>query len=198
MTDVALNNPTVTAVQAVKSGNDIVAVGVGNPLPTAQTSSQTDRCIILETDFIAHSYNVAAGGVGNYSKSQIWNPVGSGKKIVVYTILTWHTSGTLQYQTVLTSTKLSTALGVTVQNICGGSTKTPVAELYKQNDQTTTSTLFTSKTSHATVAQNGTSGNLLAVIGVIKAGMGMNVELLTANSAFNGVFGWAEVDDIVS
>lgn len=33
MTDTALKNPIVTAVQAVKSGNDIVAVGASNPMP---------------------------------------------------------------------------------------------------------------------------------------------------------------------
>ena len=37
MTDTALNNPLVTAVMAVKSGGDIVAVGSSNPLPVAQT-----------------------------------------------------------------------------------------------------------------------------------------------------------------
>ena len=36
MTDTALNNPLVTAVMAVKSGGDIVAVGSSNPLPFAQ------------------------------------------------------------------------------------------------------------------------------------------------------------------
>ncbi len=37
MTDTALNNPLVTAVMAVKSGGDIVAVSSSNPLPVAQT-----------------------------------------------------------------------------------------------------------------------------------------------------------------
>ena len=36
MTDIALNNPIVTAVQAVKSGNDVVAVSASNPLPISQ------------------------------------------------------------------------------------------------------------------------------------------------------------------
>ena len=36
MTDTALNNPLVTAVMAVKSGENIVAVGSSNPLPFAQ------------------------------------------------------------------------------------------------------------------------------------------------------------------
>jgi len=37
MTDVTLQNPIVTAVQAVKSGNDVVPVSSSNPLPVAQT-----------------------------------------------------------------------------------------------------------------------------------------------------------------
>lgn len=37
MTDVTLQNPIVTAVQAVKSGNDVVPVSSSNPLPVAQS-----------------------------------------------------------------------------------------------------------------------------------------------------------------
>jgi len=40
MTDVTLQNPIVTAVQAVKSGNDVVPVSSSNPLPVAPTASE--------------------------------------------------------------------------------------------------------------------------------------------------------------
>lgn len=39
-TDVTLQNPIVTAVQAVKSGNDVVPVSSSNPLPTTSTASE--------------------------------------------------------------------------------------------------------------------------------------------------------------
>lgn len=39
-TDVTLQNPIVTAVQAVKSGNDVVTVSSSNPLPTTSTASE--------------------------------------------------------------------------------------------------------------------------------------------------------------
>ena len=41
MTDVTLQNPIVTAVQAIKSGNDVVPVSSSNPLPVAQTDGLT-------------------------------------------------------------------------------------------------------------------------------------------------------------
>jgi hypothetical protein len=41
MTDVTLQNPIVTAVQAVKSGNDVVPVSSSNPLPTSDALGAT-------------------------------------------------------------------------------------------------------------------------------------------------------------
>ncbi len=43
MTDTALNNPLVTAVMAVKSGGDIVAVGTeANPMATTIVQGETN------------------------------------------------------------------------------------------------------------------------------------------------------------
>ena len=39
MTDTALNNPIVTAVMAVKSGDDVVAVSSSNPLPVQSANA---------------------------------------------------------------------------------------------------------------------------------------------------------------
>ena len=41
MTDTALNNPLVTAVMAVKSGENIVAASSSNPLPVTKISDAT-------------------------------------------------------------------------------------------------------------------------------------------------------------
>ena len=41
MTDTALNNPIVTAVMAVKSGDDVVALNSSNPLPVTKVSDTT-------------------------------------------------------------------------------------------------------------------------------------------------------------
>ena len=41
MTDTALNNPLVTAVMAVKSGDDVVALSSSNPLPVTKVSDTT-------------------------------------------------------------------------------------------------------------------------------------------------------------
>jgi len=52
MTYVTLQNPIVTAVQAVKSGNDVVPISSSNPLPVAYSTAIITSC----------SGTIAAGG----------------------------------------------------------------------------------------------------------------------------------------
>ena len=58
MTDTALNNPLVTAVMAVKSGGDIVAVGSSNPLPISQmdggavSGTATSAAVLFTTSML--------------------------------------------------------------------------------------------------------------------------------------------------
>jgi len=59
MTDTALNNPLVTAVMAVKSGGDIVAVGSSNPLPVGGKSVQKSASFTRPADTTAYAANDA-------------------------------------------------------------------------------------------------------------------------------------------
>jgi hypothetical protein len=59
MTDTALKNPLVTAVMAVKSGGDIVAVGSSNPLPVGGKSVQKSASFTRPADTTAYAANDA-------------------------------------------------------------------------------------------------------------------------------------------
>ena len=73
MTDVTLQNPIVTAVQAVKSGNDVVPVSSSNPLPVAQTDglavsgTATSAAVLFTTSMLNYesiTVQVTSAGTG--------------------------------------------------------------------------------------------------------------------------------------
>lgn len=59
MTDVTLQNPIVTAVQAIKSGNDVVPVSSSNPLPVGGKSVQKSASFTRPSDTTAYAANDA-------------------------------------------------------------------------------------------------------------------------------------------
>ena len=59
MTDTALNNPLVTAVMAVKSGDDVVALSSSNPLPVGGKSVQKSASFTRPADTTAYAANDA-------------------------------------------------------------------------------------------------------------------------------------------
>ncbi len=170
-----------------KDGNPIDNV---NSIPTSQRSSTLDNTID-ERYFGVVSFSVGAGGAGNYSKAQIFNPVGSGKKIIVARCATWHASGSVTYQASITQTQFTDDIGTSTQKMCAGGSIEPTALIKKKNTDTTLSTVWTSKNSHSTTASNG--GSVVDSQIVLKEGYGLNFECNTANTAFSGNLFWIEI-----
>lgn len=136
--DNALKNPLVTAVLAVKSGNDIVAASEDNPIPfvASKGSSAPSLAVEDETTYIASGFTVAAAGTGNYNQFQIWNPVGSGKKVVIYGVVMWQT-GSVTINGIESSSALSaTEANRVLKNTTIGSSKIPSTKVYTSSTAT--------------------------------------------------------------
>lgn len=219
MTDVTLQNPIVTAVQAIKSGSDVAPVSSSNPLPselflrrnglpqthshdnpiyTVSSRGSAGLSLVLskESLFLVHGATVAAGGVGKYPKMQVWNPSDSGKEVIVYVFQMWNTLGTVTYQASYSNTALSvTETAKPKQNVFAGSSVAATAKVFVDNTQSTLATNILTSVAVSAVAPNGT--NILTVIqGVLKAGQGLTIEGLTANAAMNAFIVFGEIDPL--
>lgn len=193
--DNALKNPVVTAVLAVKEGEDFVALGGKNPLPSAQQNgvSSLQNIIREQNVFIAHGVNVPAMA-GNLSKIQLWNPADSGKLLVCYIASMWHTSGSVTYKVSYTDSVLSSDESpIAKQNLCYGSTNTASTKIYTKNSDSTIASRVFSQVSVSSIAPNGTT--LLSLSqAVCVPNKGILIESTVANMAINGLFTWVEID----
>ena len=120
MTDTALNNPIVTAVQAVKSGNDIAAVSSSNPLPTGLDERTSPMQAAIAGKLFGYKLTAPAVS-GRYSAVQIWNPVGSGKILAVFSANGWNSTGTMTWSRVKQTRALTTASGEALNKRFGSS-----------------------------------------------------------------------------
>lgn len=193
--DNALKNPVVTAVLAMKEGEDFVALGGKNSLPFAQQNgvSALQNIIREQNVFIAHGVNVPASA-GNLSKIQLWNPADSGKLLVCYVASMWHTSGSVTYKASVTNNQLSNNESlVAKQNTCFGSSQVAESKIYTKNDDATSASNVISQMPVSSIVSNGT--NILAFLqGVAMPEYGVLIESTTANMAINGFFIWVEID----
>ena len=115
---------------------ELVTVSKKNPMPTGTVlgTSFLPAAITKQCVFVAHGVNVAAS-LGNFSKFEIFNPANSGKIIIVYQCLTWHTSGSVIYKVSLSQNALSANESAVVkQNMVAGSNVASIAKIYTKND----------------------------------------------------------------
>lgn len=174
---------------------ELVTISDSNPMPIQNTigSNALSSSLTRENVFFSHGVSVAASA-GNLSKMQIWNPVSSGKLIVVYLTNMWHTSGTVTYKSSLTNTKMSNDLSTNpIQNTVSGSTNTSVAEIYTQNNDATSASIIMSQMAITSTTPNG-SNVTNQMQAILKEGNGVTIEALTQNMAIFAYFLWVEID----
>lgn len=167
-----------------------------NPIytTTGGGASLLPSCL-QEAGFICHGATVAAGGSGKLSKQQLFNPVDSGKTIVIYQVLVWHTTGTITYKASYNSAAISaTEVVETKQNILAGSSNTASAKIFTDNTSATSATTIVSSIPVSATAPNG-SNTIAWGQCVIKEGQGLLVESTTANQPMNAMWLWAEVSN---
>jgi hypothetical protein len=120
-TDVTLQNPIVTAVQAVKSGNDVVPVSSSNPLPVITYPNV--KTSVTESSLIGKLYKAwatAPATAAKYSAVQIWNPTGSGVTLLVTAANCYNSAGAMKWYLLLNQTKLSGTAGFIINLKAGG------------------------------------------------------------------------------
>jgi hypothetical protein len=116
MTDIALKNPIVTAVLAVKNGEDIAALGTSNPLFTDLPKAWSQSNEAVKGNFYVARLSLAIVA-SKYPAFQIKNPIGSGKTILITNIAAWSSSGNNVYQIVRGSVDLANAGAESVVNL---------------------------------------------------------------------------------
>ena len=169
-----------------------------NPIITTSSPGTTALALVLtqHSVFLSHGIAVVPGGVGKSSRLQLFNPIGSGKTLVVYNINTWHATGTVQYQVGLLNQELSAAENTSAakQNVYCGSDVSAVAQFREKTDAATLLTDILSRSSHASTAPNGTS-IFPALQPVIGEGCGLVIEAITQNVGFNTLLVWGEISN---
>ena len=113
MTDVALKNPIVTAVQAVKSGNDIAAVSSSNPLPTNLPAGWAINNEAINGRLWIARF-LKTGAATKYSAIQIKNT--GSLPIVVASVAVGGVSGSNFYRVVRSTSDLANASSFNYMN----------------------------------------------------------------------------------
>lgn len=182
-TDVTLQNPIVTAVQAVKSGNDVVPISSSNPLPTSTVNlfdNTTLECA-RGNIFICRIVTTSLG-TGKFLSLTLQNPLGSGEVLYLVGGLC-NTSGaavqqTYQRTTAPTGTDITGAL---IKNANQSSGKTTQAKLWKDDlAAASTPTTMWGKVATST-AFAGATILYSNVFPVLAEGESLTLEHLTAN-----------------
>lgn len=179
MTDTALKNPIVTAVQAVKSGEDVVAVSASNPLPVnSQPDNRTSNSQAALDGIIAKCWINCPAVAAKFSAVQIWNPVGSGVNLLCIGLTGMNASTTMKWFQHLDATKISTVGGYQ-QNLKAGESALPF-EMYCEALVAKTATNGLGVNVSATTPQGG--GLQMAGENIcIPEGYGLRYEADTAN-----------------
>lgn len=189
-------NPLISTVVGLldKNGEPKPASGT-NPIPTTVVagSAYLSTALLKQRCFVAHGISVPAS-VGNLSKFELFNPSNSDKLIVVYFVLSWHTSGSVTYKVSTSTSELSgTESNAAKQNTVVGSVVSSSAKIYIKNDDTTSANTVISQVPVASTTPNGTNISPLFNT-LLLPNSGLRVESLTTNMAINGVLVWAEID----
>ena len=182
-TDVTLQNPIVTAVQAVKSGSDVVPVSSSNPLPTASPMATSGNLEVIAGR--VHLLRASQAAVAaQYARIQIHNP--NSYDVFVINLLTFAgTAGTHVYTAYEVGAISGTLLTTTDVNLKLGGAASGVV-FYGSNSATvpqTTSLLAGS--SHTAIINQGTSIMFSGANIVIPAGKVVEVAISTVNVALN-------------
>ena len=130
-----------------------------------------------------------------YGAMQIWNPIGSGKIYQVAVVSVWST-GTNTFQLAKTNVRLANDTSVVVENTVSGVANTSVAKVYTESlvARSTTGIISPQVVVNATTT---TGSSVRAFITpMIKPNNGLNIEIATANLAFNAHIVLFEYDDI--
>ena len=184
MTDTALNNPLVTAVMAVKSGGDIVAVGSSNPFPTSTVNlfdNTTLECA-RGNMFVCRIVTTSLA-TGKFLSITLENPTGSGE--VLY-LVGGHcnTSGAALLQTYQRTIAPTGAdiTGTLIKNAKPSAGRTTQAKLWKDDlaAASTPSAAIWGKYA-ASTSFAGASILYSNVFPVLAAGESFTLEHLTAN-----------------
>lgn len=181
MTDVTLQNPIVTAVQAVKNGNDIEPISSSNPLPVSQPFGVVPQFDIMQNLAYRVAYLTAAVSA-KYSAFQILNP--TSKDIFIHSLQVWWASGTniasvFELNTALTN-QLTSATYIAPLTVGGAASG---ATIYYDNLASIPATTPISEVSTPTAVKAGT--NILTPSGYIKipANKGIVIVCNTQNMA---------------
>lgn len=182
MTDVALNNPIVTAVQAIKSGNDVVPVSSSNPLSVLLTEISSSGAANALGKMYSGKITCSAVAA-KYSACQIWNPANSGKDLIVYLATGYNSAGTVTWNVLPNvSTPLTTSGGTIINNKFGGAATS--FELRTQNlDALTANPFYTP--SNASIVAPGTSLMISQQVYTIAPSTGLQFEQATVNIGAN-------------
>jgi len=183
MTDTALKNPIVTAVQAVKSGEDVVAVSSSNLLPVMSRpnpmTSSVESC--LRGRLFKGWATCAAVSVKN-SAIQIWNPTNSTMTLQIVALNAYNSAGTMKWYPLISTSPLTTLTGNTISlNTVIG---TPRFEIRCDNLATRTSNTSLGVTISATTPV-GTGLLLSGEIYLLAPNTGLTYEAETQNIAMN-------------
>lgn len=184
MTDVTLQNPIVTAVQAVKSGNDVVPVSSSNPLPTSMVNlfdNTTLECA-RGNIFICRIVTTSLA-TGKFLSITLQNPIGSGEVLYLVGGHCQTSSAAVQqaYQRTIAPTGADIT-GTLIKNANPSAGRTTQAKLWK-DDLAAASTPAAAIWGKVATGVGFPGGGLYYsnVFPVLAAGEAITIEHLTAN-----------------
>lgn len=183
-TDVTLQNPIVTAVQAVKSGNDVVPVSSSNPLPVLQPTSAASN-IDSKNGYTNNVRALNTAVSAQFARQQIHNA--GSTSIQVNALTVWAaTAGTHVYSVYeVTTHDASTQIANAKTCFRLGDAGSSSIEVYHYASATAIQTtgILGSNTS-ASIVTPGSS--LIFGVGTITipAGKTLEIAIGTANVAF--------------
>ena len=106
-------NPLVSTVAGFLDGGEPTPVSIENPLPTkGSTLSSAAQSLV---DGALMSFNGTAPATSaKYTAIQVYNPVDSGKLILLDSVQGWNSTGTMTWTRILKDDDLDTPIDVTV------------------------------------------------------------------------------------
>lgn len=175
-----------------------------NTLSTKSRTTQDDN--IIEGRCFSVPIVTQTSGVSNYPVIQLWNPVNSGKKILIVVCSGWTNSGTNVWQIVPASTKLASGYPnlsgsvvnktSLIKNVLIGSSITPKLQLTtaELSAVVAASNPVAPLFSNTSVASPGVN-TLASVKYAIMPGYGVDIQQITAPAkTLNLYFAVCEID----